>query len=74
MHIAFTNKAKLGNNFNFKDQIPKDLTSGVVYKLRVDSAMIPIRGNVLDTWMLELVNILVYYHLPKNKLGLRTDP
>ena len=28
----FKNKTRLGNNFRFKDQIPKDLTSGVVYK------------------------------------------
>ena len=30
------------------------------------------KGYVWDTWMLELVNILVYHHLPKNKLSLRT--
>ena len=29
--IVFKNKTRLGNNFHFKDQIPKDLTSGVVY-------------------------------------------
>ena len=27
----FKNKTRLGNNFHFKDRIPKDLTSGVVY-------------------------------------------
>ena len=30
----FKNKTRLGNNFRFKDQIPKDLTSGVVYKFQ----------------------------------------
>ena len=30
----FKNKIRLGNNFHFKDQIPKDLTSGVVYKFQ----------------------------------------
>ena len=30
----FQNKTRLGNNFHFKDQIPKDLTSGVVYKFQ----------------------------------------
>ena len=30
----FRNKTKLGNNFHFKDQIPKDLTSGVVHKFQ----------------------------------------
>ena len=29
--MVFKNKTRLGNNFHFKDRIPKDLTSGVVY-------------------------------------------
>ena len=29
LRIAFKNKTRLGNNFHFKDRIPKDLTSGV---------------------------------------------
>ena len=28
------NKARLGNNFRLKDQIPKELTSDVVYKFQ----------------------------------------
>ena len=30
----FKNKTRLGNKFRFKDQIPKDLTSGVNYKFQ----------------------------------------
>ena len=30
----FKNKTRLGNNFHFKDQIAKDLTSGVVYRFQ----------------------------------------
>ena len=30
----FKNKTRLGDNFHFKDQIPKDLTSGVIYKFQ----------------------------------------
>ena len=30
----FKNKTRADNNFHFKDQIPKDLTSGVVYKFQ----------------------------------------
>ena len=30
----FKNKTRLGNNFRFKDEIPKDFTSGVVYKFQ----------------------------------------
>ena len=32
--IENENKTGLGNNFHFKDQIPKDLASGVVYKFQ----------------------------------------
>ena len=31
LQIVFKNKTRSGNNFHFKDRIPKDLTSGVVY-------------------------------------------
>ena len=34
LQIVFKNKTRLGNNFHFKDQIPKDLTSAVVYKFQ----------------------------------------
>ena len=34
LQIVFKSKTRLGNNFYFKDQIPKDLTSGVVYKFQ----------------------------------------
>ena len=35
VQIVFkNNKTRLGNNFHFKDRIPKDLTSGVVYKFQ----------------------------------------
>ena len=30
----FKNKARLDNKFQFKDWIPKDLTSGAVYKFQ----------------------------------------
>ena len=34
LQIVFKNKTRLGNNFHFEDQIPKDLTSSVVYKFQ----------------------------------------
>ena len=34
LQIVFKNKTRLGNNFHLKDQIPKDLTPGVVYKFQ----------------------------------------
>ena len=34
LQIVFKKKARLSNNFHFKDQIPKDLTSGIGYKFQ----------------------------------------
>ena len=34
LQIVFKNKTRWGNNFLFKDQIPKDLTSGVVHEFQ----------------------------------------
>ena len=31
LQIVFKSKTRLGNNFHFKDRIPKNLTSGVVF-------------------------------------------
>ena len=34
LQIVFKSKTRLGNGFHFQDWIPKDLTSGVVYKFQ----------------------------------------
>ena len=34
LQIVFKNNTRLGNIFHFKAQIPKDLTSGAVYKFQ----------------------------------------
>ena len=34
LQIEFKNKTRLSSNFHFKDRIPNDLTSGVVYKFQ----------------------------------------
>ena len=39
LQIVFKNQTKLANAFRFKDRIPKELTSGVVYKFQLHSAM-----------------------------------
>ena len=31
LKLVFKKKTRLGNNFHFKDRIPKNLTSGVIY-------------------------------------------
>ena len=36
VQIVSKNKTRLDKNFNFKDWIPKDLTSGVVYKFQYE--------------------------------------
>ena len=49
LEIVFKCQTKLSNSFRFKDPIPKDLISGVVYKLSVASAMSFIMARVSDT-------------------------
>ena len=34
MQIVFKSKIRFGNNYNFKDQISRDLISGIVYKFQ----------------------------------------
>ena len=65
LQIVFKNKTRLGNNFHFKDQIPNDLTSGVVFKFRCGLCNESYYGECEWHLKLELVNILVYHHLQK---------
>ena len=49
LQITFKNRTRLGNNFHFKDRIPKNLTTGVVYKFQCrlcNAAMSPIMVNL----------------------------
>ena len=34
LQIIFKNRTRLGNKFHFKDRMPKDLTSDIVYKFQ----------------------------------------
>ena len=45
LQIVFKNKTRLGNNFHFKDQIPRDFTSGVVYKFQCGLCSEPYYGE-----------------------------
>ena len=47
MQIVFKNKTRLGNNFHFKDQIPKDLASGVAYKFHCGLCNEPYYGKCM---------------------------
>ena len=42
--IVFNNKTRLGNNFHFKDRIPKHLTSCVIYKFQWGLCNVPYYG------------------------------
>ena len=46
MHIVFTNKTRLGNNFHFKIGFPKNLLLVSFINFRVDSATNSIMVNV----------------------------
>ena len=58
LQIVFKNKTRLGNNFHFKDRIPKDLPSGVVYKFWVWTLQ-----WVLLWWMLRHLNVRIGEHI-----------
>ena len=67
LQIVFKIKTRLGSNFYFQDQIPKDLTSGVVYKFQC--------GLCNESYYVKCMrHILVYHLLPENKLSLRAAP
>ena len=65
-------KTRLGNNFHFKDQIPKDLTSGVICKCHFGLCNESYYGQCVRYLNVKLVDILGYHHLSKNKLSLIT--
>ena len=46
LQIVFNSLNKLSNAFRVKDRFPKELTSGVVYKFSVNTAMNLIMVNV----------------------------
>ena len=49
LQIVFKNKTRLGKNFHFKAQIPKDLPSGVVYKFQSGLCSESYYGQCRDT-------------------------
>ena len=74
LQIVFKNKTRLATNFISRIGFPKILLLVSFINFSIDFAMSPIMVNVWDTWMLALVNILIYHHLPKNGWSLRTAP
>ena len=70
----FKNKTRLGNNFHFKDQIPKDFTSGVVYKFKCGLCNESYYGEYMRHLNVRIGEHIVYHHLPENKSSLRTAP
>ena len=78
LQIVFSKKTRLGNNFHLKYRIPKDLTSGIIYKFQCGLCNEFYYGECVRHLNVrigkKLVNMLVYRHLAKNKLSLRTAP
>ena len=70
----FKNKTRLGNNFHFKDQIPKDLTSGVVYKFQCGLCNESYYGECMRHLNVRIGEHIGISPLTKNKLSLRTAP
>ena len=66
----FTNKTRLGNNFHFKDLIPKDLTFGAVCKSQCRLCNESYYGECVRQ-----LSVKIGEHIgisPKNKLSLTT--
>ena len=68
------NKTRIGNNFHFKDQIPKDLTFGVVCKFQCGLCGEPYYGDCMKKLNVRIGEHMVSRHLPEYKLSLRTAP
>ena len=49
LQIVFKSQRKLANVFRFKDRLPSDIVSGVVYNIRVEGAILPITVRQIDT-------------------------
>ena len=71
MQIVFKNKTRLGNNFHFKYQIPKDLSCGVVSKFQCGLCNECYYGKCMRH-----LSVRIGEHIgsPENKLSLRTAP
>ena len=70
----FKIKTKLGNNFYFKDQIPKDLTSDVVSKCQCGLCKEPYHGEGLRHLSIRTGEDIGISPLPENKSSLRKTP
>ena len=58
LQIVFKNKTKFSNNFHFKDQIPKDLTSGVASKFQCGFCNEPYYGECVRH-----LNVTIFEHI-----------
>ena len=70
LQIVFKNETILGSNFHFKDQIPNDLTSCVIYKFRCGFC----NESYYDECMRHLNVRIGISPLTENKLSLRKAP
>ena len=59
----FRNKTRLGNNFHFKDRIPNDLTSGVIYKFQYGLSNDSYYGECLRR-----LNVRIWEHIGTSTL------
>ena len=68
---VFKSQNKLANAFRFKDRIPKELTSGFVYKFQCGLCNESYYGECLRHLNVRIGSILESHHWPKRKLSLR---
>ena len=64
----FKNKTRLGSNFCFKGQIPKDLTSGVVYKFQCGLCNESYHGECVRHLNVKIREDIAILPLPKKQV------
>ena len=70
----FKIKTRLGNNFHFKDQILKDLTSGVIYKFQCGLYNESYHGECMRQLNVRIGEHIGISPFTRNKLSLRAAP
>ena len=71
LEIVLNNKTRLCNKFHFKDRIPKDFASGVVYKLPCGFCNEPYYGECVRHLNVRTGEHIGISPLPKIELSLK---
>ena len=74
MQILFKNNIRLGKNYHVKDQIPRDLSDAVVYKIQRGPCNDSYYGECVRHLNVKIAEPIRILPLTKYNLSLRTAP